>query len=82
MVKTDAEKLLEVFATGEEREFLLEMLEPEMHEGTETLQQHHQETLLDVDDIEAYTNMVGRQKRRLDFIGALYSCLEGSKPDD
>lgn len=75
-----AAAMVSVF-TEEEREFLLEMVEPEMVEGKETLAHHQTEALIDVDDIEAFTNNVGRQKRRMEFLEKLYKALEGRGSD-
>lgn len=69
--------LFNVF-TQEEREFLFEMVEPELEEGKATLEGHQTETLIDVDDIEAFMNNVTRQQRRIEFLRKLYEALEGS----
>ena len=77
MVKTNS-----AFEFGpEEVEFLMEMLEPEMHEGRLTLEAHQEETLVDVDDIEAFSNNMSRQQRRMKFITDLYMALERSCDD-
>ena len=68
--------------TLEEREFLLEMVEPELSESVSTLAGHNTEELVDMEDLESWTNTMGRQKRRLDFIKQLHGCLERSLPDD
>jgi hypothetical protein len=62
----------------EEREFLFEMVEPELHEGTTTLKAHDEEELVDVEDVEAWTNTMGRQNRRMTFLTELKKHLEGS----
>lgn len=68
--------------TLEEREFLLEMVEPTLGESESTLASHNTEVLDDMEDLESWTNTMGRQKRRLDFIKQLHGCLERSLPDD
>ena len=81
MVQTDAEYLHLAFTTEEESEFLMEMIEPEIHEGKLTLEGHLGEELESVDDIEAFMNNVTRQKRRMEFLQGLYKELEGSRSD-
>lgn len=81
MVKTNAAKIVEAFPGQEEREFLFEMVEPELVESKETLEGHSGEELVDVDDIEAYSNIMGRQNRRIDFLRKLFNCLERSLSD-
>lgn len=71
----DVVRLRQVIGTEEELEFLFEMVEPELHESKATLEHHRQEELVDVEDIEAFTNNMGRQGRRLVFIQALYDAL-------
>lgn len=84
MVKTDesAFKLIYAFPNVEEREFLFEMVEPALQEGKLTLQVHQEEALTDVEDIEAFTNNMGRQNRRMDFLQKLYNALERSLPGE
>lgn len=67
--------------TEEEREFLMEMLEPEIDEGKAALTYHQGELLESVDDIEAFMNNMNRQQRRMTFITNLYKVLEGSNSD-
>jgi hypothetical protein len=67
--------------TPEEQEFLLEMVEPELHEGKQTLQIHQGEELVDVDDIEMYMNNMSRQERRMRFLTELRKALERSNSD-
>lgn len=84
MVETSPEQLAAVMAsifTEEEREFLKEMLEPEMHQGKLTLEYHQGEALESVDDIEAFMNNMSRQQRRMKFIAELYKVLERSDND-
>jgi hypothetical protein len=81
VVKTDIYRLLAAFPDSEHREFLMEMLEPEMYEGRQTLLIHQEEELETVDDIEAFMNNMGRQKRRMVFLEGLYKLLEGSLDD-
>lgn len=81
MVQTDSSRILEAFPEGEHREFLVEMLVPEMDEGQLTLEDHQAEELFDVDDIEAFSNNMGRQKRRMAFIRELHTILERSNSD-
>lgn len=82
MVATDIAALVQAFPNEEEREFLLEMVTPELHESAEVLDTHNREELSNVDDLEVWTNIMGRQNRRLKFIRTLYECLEGSLPND
>jgi hypothetical protein len=81
VVKTDSDKIKETFPDAEDREFLMEMVEPAMHEGTQTLEYHQGEVLESVDDIEAFSNNMTRQKRRMNFLYKLYNILEGSAND-
>jgi hypothetical protein len=80
VVKTDVTGIVKALRQ-EEREFLFEMVEPELAESATTLDGHSGEELLCVDDIEAYSNIMGRQKRRIDFLQQLYNCLERSFND-
>jgi hypothetical protein len=82
VITTDVEKIIEAFPGVEEREFLFEMVEPEMFESKEVLNHHNQEELTDIEDLESWTNMMGRQKRRVEFITKLHVYLGGSLPDD
>ena len=70
-------RLLATFSTTEEREFLMEMVEPALVEGKTTLLSHEAEALEDVDDIEAMVNNVARQQRRMKFLLELYTILKG-----
>lgn len=81
VIQTDEHYLHLTFGTEEEREFLMEMLEPEMHEGRQTLQIHQEEELESVDDIEMFSNNMSRQQRRMTFLQKLYQALEGSNSD-
>lgn len=86
MVQTDADRHLRLALFNafdeEQLEFLKEMIEPEIVEGEETLKGHQEETLVDVDDIEAYTNNMGRQKRRMEFLRRMHASLESLERSD
>jgi hypothetical protein len=84
VVKTGRFSRLELIVDNfeeEEVEFLLEMVEPEMQEGKQTLAIHQQEELVDVDDIETYMNNMSRQERRMKFLTELRKALERSNSD-
>lgn len=75
MVKTDILQMLGAFSE-EEREFLFEMVEPALHESDVTLKAHNQEELFDVEDLEDWTNIMGRQGRRIYFMQKLFQALQ------
>lgn len=75
MVKTDILQMLGAFSE-EEREFLFEMVEPALHESDVTLKSHSQEELFDVEDLEDWTNIMGRQGRRIYFMQKLFQALQ------
>jgi len=84
VIKTGKFNRLELIVDNfeeEEVEFLLEMVEPELHEGKQTLQIHQEEELVDVDDIESFMNNMGRQERRMKFLTELRKALERSNSD-
>lgn len=62
---------------NEEQEFLYELVESAREEAQITLLGHQEEPLEDVDDIEAMSSNVARQKRRIAFLDLLYMCLQG-----
>lgn len=60
----------------EEKEFLLELIEPAFEEGEEALNVHRQELDDPEEDVEDTLWMVDRQKRRMKFLQVLHACLK------
>jgi hypothetical protein len=76
----DYMELIDAFEQ-EEREFLFEMVEPTLDDSYKTLREHNGEELSDVEDVEAWSNIMGRQKRRIAFMEELKMWLERSLGD-
>lgn len=81
MVRTDVEQFIKAFPLEEEREFLFEMVEPALHESDAALKYHEDETVTDVEEMEDWTNIMGRQNRRIVFLKKMYNILERSLND-
>lgn len=70
------DRLTDVFAESEEREFLAEMVEADLEEALTVQEQTVDDRFPDT--AEAYVNNVARQDRRVAFLKELQGGLEAS----